>query len=130
MPHSTNKLLPGCGVPWFRSYSFINLNTSTQANPVSYCYTQNLKTKNEKLLNKKNVIFGAANNPNTNHAKLSKVKQYVRVAKGFSANGLRNITYASQNDTSTNPNSYDRHKPHSNSLHICPKSVSEQDPES
>ena len=112
------------GPPWFRSYSFIhnppNVSANVSANPTSFCYTKTLLTKHEKLMNKKNIIFSAANNSNTNYSKLSKVQQYVRVAKGFSANGHRNITYASQNDTSTNPNSYGRHKPHTNSIHICP----------
>ena len=95
--------------PQTRDYSFITFNTSNNnltqnVNIASQCYIKNLSTYNEKLLNKKNIIFNTKNNTNVNSIKLKKSDQYSRIATGHRLNGHRRATYASQNINFTNPN--------------------------
>tara|TARA_B100001093_G_C26842767_1_gene1021345 strand:- start:2265 stop:2675 length:411 start_codon:yes stop_codon:yes gene_type:complete len=95
--------------PQTRDYSFIKFDTSnnnlTQNNNISsQCYIKNLSTYNEKLLNKKNIIFNTKNNKNVNSIKLKKSEQYSIIANGYRLNGHKRATYASQNINFTNPN--------------------------
>ena len=120
--NNVHKQYSNPGVPWTRTYRFINA-TEAKVNshdPISYCNTQHLLTKHEKLLNKKTYIFNNANNRNTTSGQLTNAQKYSMLARGHSASGYRRTTYASQSETHTNNNSSNRHQPHSTSLHICP----------
>ena len=110
------------GVPWTRTYRFISVQTQHvySHNPISFCNTKNLLTKHEKLMNKKAYIFNNANNSNTTSCQLTKAQKHSMMVRGHSANGYRRTTYASQSETHSNANSYNRHQLHQHGLHICP----------
>lgn len=57
--------------------------------------------RENKLINYKTTVI-ETNNRSTN--RLTKNQQYARLAKGYTLNGNRRVTYTSQTETSTNSN--------------------------